>query len=412
VFEIAASASTDKRPVVLCSYNRRGDVASRLPERGKEVLRLALITDHPEDNEKVDGGVQAVTRYLVDALLQHRELELHVISFRYGNEKPKRIEANGYIRHLLPGARLGTLTGFWKDQKTLQDCLSAVQPSVVHAQGAGHDGIVAVRSKYPAVITIHEIMTEEAKYRVGHADRARHRLLNMLSERYCIGCGKHTILISPYVAEYFQERLSGARYFIPNPIADSFFSIRRNEDPCRVLFAGRLMPRKGVMDLVRATSIVAKSTSIELILAGSLDDGPYVDQLRRAAADSGIGSLMRFRGLLNEDELREELARCAVLVLPSYQETAPMVIIEAMAAGVPVIATNVGGIRYQVKDEDTGFLIAPGDVNALSERLIALLASRSLRESFGTAARSFASEDYRADKVAAKTIDVYRQMLL
>jgi glycosyltransferase involved in cell wall biosynthesis len=375
------------------------------------LLRVALISDHAEDNEKIDGGVQAVTRYLVDALVRNRDLELHVVSFRYGTAAARTSEANGYVRHILPGARLGTLTGFWADQKTLKRHLDKIQPSVVHAQGAGHDGIVAVRSGYPSVVTIHEIMTEEAKYRWGRADRARHRLLSRLSERYCIQRGKHTILISPYVAEVFEGRLAGCHYFIPNPIADSFFSLKRREEPGRVLFAGRIMPRKGVMDLVRATSIVSRSQKIQVVLAGSLEDRQYVDRLRSEATNLGIASLLEFRGLLSEEELRHELECCAILVLPSYQETAPMVIMEAMAASLPVVATNVGGIPYQVKNGETGFLVAPGDVDALSDRLVQLLANQSLRESFSAAAHHMASEDYRADRVAAKTIDVYRTML-
>lgn len=64
-----------------------------------------------------------------------------------------------------------------------------------------------------------------------------------------------------------------------------------------------------------------------------------------------------------------------------------------------------------MKDGETGYLIAPGNIDELSRRLIALLSDRFLRESFGTAARNLASEDYRADRVAAKTFEVYRKII-
>jgi glycosyltransferase involved in cell wall biosynthesis len=254
-------------------------------------------------------------------------------------------------------------------------------------------------------------MSEEARFLTSRPRRLRHWLLSKISEKNCISQGKHTILISPYVAEYFKNRLAGAQYLIPNPLAEDFFTILRRETAGRVLFAGRLLPLKGVVDLIRATSEVAQSQKIELILAGSLDEQQYVNQLKNEARRLDISNLVKFRGLLNEQELREEFGRCAVLVLPSYQESAPMVIVEAMAAGVPVIASNVGGIPYQVKDGETGFLFTPGDVNTLSKRLIQLLSDKSLRESLGIAAKDLATANYRADRVARKTIDVYQQIL-
>lgn len=94
--------------------------------------------------------------------------------------------------------------------------------------------------------------------------------------------------------------------------------------------------------MIRATSKVAKSQTIDLILAGSPDDREYVGKLKNEARRLNVAEFVHFRGVLTEQEMRDELARAAVLVLPSYQETAPMVVAEAMAAGVPVIASNVG----------------------------------------------------------------------
>lgn len=372
------------------------------------MLRLVMIADL-SDNDRVDGGVQAVTRYLVEALVRTGEIDLHLLGFRYGRgSDPSRMKS-GYTRHVLPGASLGTLTGFRKNQAVLDSCLDALRPDVVHGQGAGHNGILASRSGFPSVVTVHGIMAEEAKHYSGFIKRTRHRLLSLWSDRFCIRHGQNTILISPYVANYFAGRLEGRRFLIPNPIADEFFHIRRCEQAQRVLFAGRLYALKGVSDLLTATAAVAKKTRIELVLAGSLDDIEYVGQLKKKASRLGIEGLLTFRGLLSEPEMREELGRASVLVLPSYQETAPMVIAEAMAAGLPVIASNVGGVAWQVREGKTGFLIAPGEVESLADRLITLLADRTLRERFGRTAARLAAEEYRADAVARKTIDVYKQ---
>jgi len=375
------------------------------------MLRVAMITDHADDAEKVDGGVQAVTKYLVSELIKHTDLDLHILSFSYGISEPSTIERNGYTKHILPGARLGNLSAFWQDQRTLNAKLDKIQPAIVHGQGAGHDGIVARRSRFPSVITIHGIMAEEAKHFATIGQRARHRLLNMISEHYCIRKGQHTIMISQYVADYFGGRIAGESHFIPNPIASSYFDIPRAEETGRVLFAGRLIPLKGVLDLIRATATISRTQPIELVLAGSLEDQQYVDQLRSEVEQLGIKDQVHFPGILDAESLRKELSRASMLVLPSYQETAPMVIQEAMAAGVPVIATRVGGTRYQVRDGETGFLIDARDVQALTGRIGELLSNQAMRQSFGKTAKSLAEEEYRADAVASKTIEIYRRII-
>ena len=370
-----------------------------------------MITDHSDLGESVDGGVQAVTRYLVGALARRGDVDLHVVSFRYGNTRPRSEDAGGYTRHVLPGARLGTVTAFRRDQGTLGKLLASIRPDVVHGQGAGHNGIMAARSPYPSVITVHGIMSEEAKHLSGLGNRIRHWLLSRISNRYCIAGGRHTILITPYVADYFGSRLAGKQYFIPNPIADAFFSITREETTGRVLFAGRLYRLKGVLDLFEAAARVGRTRHVELRLAGSLADWEYVAQLRKAADDLGIADRVAFLGLLDEQALQRELGTAAVLVLPSYQETAPMVIVEAMAAGVPVIASDVGGTRHLVADGETGYVVNPRDISALADRLERVLADEALRRRFGEASRTRAGEIYSADRVAEQTLDVYRRIV-
>lgn len=375
------------------------------------MLRVAMITDFAASTDRVDGGVQAVTRYLVDALVRHGGLELHLVGFDYGVGQSRSSTVEGYEKHVLRGSSGGALTAYYKDQRTLNHLLDRIRPGLVHGQGAGQNGILAVRSGLPSVITIHGILAEEANFYTGFAKRLRQRLLSLWSNHYCIRRGRHTILISPYVADYFEGRLAGHQYLIPNPIADEFFDVERADNGCRVLFAGRLYALKGVVDLVRATARLAGTYKFDVVLAGSLHDRNYVAQLREEADRLDIGDRVEFRGLLDEDELRRELGRSAALVLPSYQETAPLVISEAMAAGVPVIASDVGGVRYQVRHGETGFLITPGDVDGLAQRLGELLSDPARRASFGQAAKRLAASNHRATNVAARTIEVYRTVL-
>lgn len=370
-----------------------------------------MICDYPVDESLVDGGVQAVTKYLVRAMVALGEVKLDVINFDYAAKEPRTFAADGFTRHVLPGGRVGAATGYFRDQRAFNKCLASIGPDIVHSQGAGHDGTLAARSGYPVVITIHGILENELRHLSNVREKLRYSLQYLLSERYCIRKAKHTILISPYVSEHCGDRLKGERHLVPNPIAPEFFDVVRAEEPGRVLFAGRLNRRKGVEELVNAIARIKTVPDCKLILAGSLAETDFVETLRATTERLQAADIVEFRGILDADQLLAEFSRAAVLVLPSYVETAPMVIQEAMASGVPVIASRVAGIPLQVEEGVTGHMVEPGDVDALSARLESLLLDPDLRRSMGAAARAKASREYRADNVARATVEVYRKIL-
>jgi glycosyltransferase involved in cell wall biosynthesis len=187
-----------------------------------------------------------------------------------------------------------------------------------------------------------------------------------------------------------------------------FYDLQRSEVPGRILFAGRLIPRKGVTDLLNAFAAIRRRVDARLVLAGSLSDEAYVRRLKEQVRKLDIETDVEFLGLLRERELLDEFSRASVLVLPSYQETAPMAIQQAMAASVPVVATNICGVPYQIDHGRTGFLFAPGDVSALAEHVVQLISNGSTRTRMANEARKKAVSEYRAEQVAAQTLAVYR----
>lgn len=137
-----------------------------------------------------------------------------------------------------------------------------------------------------------------------------------------------------------------------------------------ILYAGVLTPLKGVHHLIGAFSRLAEEfPRAELVLVGRGRDRAYSEELATLARQRGIGSRVRFEGELPQAELAERMARAAVLVLPSLSEGLGRVLIEAMAVGLPVVASAVSGIPELVDDGDNGFLCPPGDEEALANRL-------------------------------------------
>jgi glycosyltransferase involved in cell wall biosynthesis len=171
-----------------------------------------------------------------------------------------------------------------------------------------------------------------------------------------------------------------------------------------VAFVGRIEQAKGVFDLIEAVNEVRETIpTVRLEFAG---DGDIEGALRHVAI-RGIRANVHFPGWLSPRRREELLARATVFVLPSHAEGLPMSLLEAMAAGCPVIATNVGGIPDVVTDEVNGLLVPPGDRDALALALHRLLVDRELADRLGHEARATVRRRFTTEHAVARLDQIY-----
>ena len=167
-----------------------------------------------------------------------------------------------------------------------------------------------------------------------------------------------------------------------------------------LLFTGRLAGVKGVPVLLRALSALApRHPELRLRLIG---DGPERAVLEAMAAELGIAARTEFLGYRSQAEVAEALTEADVFVLPSFAEGVPVVLMEAMAAQVPVVTTRIAGVPELVDHGVSGLLVPPGEAEALTEALEALLADPDLRRSMGAAGRAKVEAHFTAKTEAAK----------
>jgi glycosyltransferase involved in cell wall biosynthesis len=284
---------------------------------------------------------------------------------------------------------------------------------VVHAEDTAAHAYVALRSGYPAVITVHGIRREDGRYFSSWGRRLRNYFDSMLIENYTLRHARHLIVISPYVSDYFASRLRPdlQMYHVPNAIDGRFFELSCDSGGQAVLFAGRVIPRKRVLDLVQAFARVLQHVpAAQLRIAGECDSEPaYVENIRRWIRQAGLEAHVNWLGSLSETAVLREFADCGVLALPSSQETAPMVLAQAMAAGKPVVASRVGGVAEMVGEAgERGFLVNVGEVDGLARAILRLLEAPALQTRMGQAGRAFALENYHLDRVAQRTLAAYK----
>jgi glycosyltransferase involved in cell wall biosynthesis len=174
--------------------------------------------------------------------------------------------------------------------------------------------------------------------------------------------------------------------------------------PCRLLTVGRLQAPKDPLTLVRALAELARPG--EAVIAGDGPDRPAVEsEVRRL----GLESVVRLAGERNDVE--ELLAAADLFVLSSRSEGLPLSILEAMAAGLPVVASSVGGVPELVVEGETGLLVPPGDPHALAAAIERLLDDSALRRRLGAAGRTRVSEHFDLASARRAHLDLYRTVL-
>ena len=167
---------------------------------------------------------------------------------------------------------------------------------------------------------------------------------------------------------------------------------------------GRLGRRKGTYDILEAVPAVISRHSTATFHFGGDGD---VNEVRTQLAGVSWGRQVRLLGWLNDDAKSTLLSRASVFVLPSYNEGLPVALLEAMAHGVAVVTTPVGGIPEVVTDSKTGLLVAPGDVAAIAGAICRLLEDPSLRTTLGRNGRALIESEFSVERAVARIVAVY-----
>jgi glycosyltransferase involved in cell wall biosynthesis len=173
-----------------------------------------------------------------------------------------------------------------------------------------------------------------------------------------------------------------------------------------LLFVGRMSAVKGVPILLQAFADVrTHHKDARLTLVG---DGPERAALAARAAALKLDTSVRFTGYQSQDEVAALLAQSDVFVLPSFAEGVPVVLMEAMAARLPVVATRIAGIPELVEDGTSGRIVAPGDAAALAAALHDILSAPKVARAMGAAGRAKVAKEFDIDQEAAKLAALLR----
>ncbi len=181
---------------------------------------------------------------------------------------------------------------------------------------------------------------------------------------------------------------------------------RKNQDRFVVGWAGRMVPAKSLDLLLDAVARLRSSIPyIKVRLAG---DGPDAKRLEDLTVSLGLRDLVEFCGFVTD--IAEFLSTLDVFILPSSQEAFPVSLLEAMRAGVPVVASSVGGIPEVINHRTSGILISPGDLTALRAALQELATDASLRDRLGRAGKDVVVSRFSSQHLARELVALYTRL--
>lgn len=376
-------------------------------------LRVALPAAYPMDPTRIPGGVRSVVFNLAQGLRVMDDLDVHLIHCHSEVKEKRESAEDGLTYHFRPMSRQRLIPNTVRAMGRVRSILRQVAPGVVNPH-SGHYAIAALQANLPVVYTVHGVPSREAP---SYAHRGLDERLRYWMETYfsnlAIRRVRHAIAISPYVLREYEGRVLAQWYRIDNPLPDEFFAVEDHSVPGQILYVGTITEVKDILTLLRAFKEMISQTMPEvtapltLRLAGRTTSPSYEGAIQSYIASNSLQRQVTLLGMLDRKALLDEYSRCALVALSSRQENAPMAIIEAMAAGKPVVATRVGGVPDLVKDGETGYLVEAGDAVEMARRMRQLISQPAARAAMGTLARQRASARFRAGQVARQYRDVY-----
>jgi len=275
--------------------------------------------------------------------------------------------------------------------------------------------------RLPFVLTLHTTMKTVADLGPAKPSPEMQQLLGL--ERYTVQHAMNLTAPSHDILEKVRKDYAAPvepahAYVIPHGMPDRTrdYRRRRQDDRVRILFVGRLEVRKGIDLLLKAAAtIVREFTKVEFVIVGNdtiiaENRSTYRELFEARHRGDPAASRVIFTGTVSDAELYQHYADCDIFCAPARYESFGLVFLEAMMFGKPVIGTAAGGMSEVIDAGTNGYLIPPGDVEALTRYLRQLIKSDALRQQLGVASRKRYEREFSLDKMVQNTLRAYTEI--
>lgn len=225
--------------------------------------------------------------------------------------------------------------------------------------------------------------------------RAQKSFIDRQILKICLILNTQTTAVSQTIVDWIKSNFPQHKdkiHLIENGVDPRLLAIERTfhtflpTTTIQLITIGSLIKRKNILTIVQAIPLLRKNFNIQLSIVGS---GPEEHELKEFVIKSNLSDYITFTGEANPESIPEVLKHSDIFILSSLSEGRPNVILEAMAAALPIIATDISGVNELITNNDTGLLFMTGDYEQLADHITMLITNHKSREQLGTNARNF-----------------------
>ena len=312
-----------------------------------------------------------------------------------------------------------------RGKEMLRDIV-ALHPDVVHIHGTGGiSGALYNAVKFygiPVLLTVHGLLHVEKMNALRKHLSLKHLFQLVVQSRAefdVLNQAQHIIVDTEYVAKQIEQlhdrkKISNLpwMYVIPQGIQSQYLSLstKPTKEPI-ILSVGSISQRKGHLFLIKAFEKVhSKIPAARLIIAGSLTEETYLAKMKLEIENNRLQNSVDILTNISQEELLRHYQTASIYALHSQEESQGIALVEAMAVGLPVVSTTVGGIPFVVKNGESGLLSAYSDVDSFAHNIIRLLDNEDLRDKMSLSAREIA-QNYSWTNIAQAIETVYNRVI-
>jgi glycosyltransferase involved in cell wall biosynthesis len=399
----------------LSSFSETGDdhsfvaTASPIPLK-MDRMRVALLAAYPLhlvpgfEQEQPRGHYATWLPQLAERFAGEGEFDFHWVTVTRRVNHPAPVRWMGQTFHTVyVPEKMRSLRLYWRDLRLIQRLLDGLEPALLHAWGTEDCyGLAAIRSRRRFLLSMQGMLSV-------YVQRSRSPMLahwHARIERYILARTRFATAESTWGCDLLKQQAPHAQVFpVEYGVQPVFYQTSWKPDPLKpvALFVGTVDHRKGAEDAIAAFGR-PELQNAELWILGDRGKGLAKKLERRSSRN------VQWLGRRDRAETAELMSRGWCLVLPTRADTSPNVVKEARVIGLPVITTRHGGQADYIVDAETGWLVEPGDIDALTGRLADVLGHFDQAQRLGACRHQEHRAWFRPENTAGGFLKIYRQL--
>jgi len=377
-------------------------------------MKVLILCNYPLNPSNMNGGTSTVSYNLVESLMQYTDISITVFSFVNRIVDKEIISKNNNklkIYKVYTNFKFSNVLNYYFQRMKFRHFLDNNEFDIIHAQSNSLYATLSIDSGLPNVFTDHGLRLREIELNKNR-DIIRY-YLNKKNVLKNYRNAKNIIQTNVYTRNETKIFHKAKTWIIPNPIDENYFKLYKKYkiNIGHILLIGGIRRRKDIVTAIQSIrNVLNNHINIFLNIIGPIEKD-YKQEIENLIVKFKLSQKIKIYGLVSYSKLLYLTAKADILLLTSIEETSPLAIMQSMAAGKPIVSTDVGGIPEIVIENKNALLSKPKDHCKIAKHLAYLILNRDKREAFSKNSFLLAQKKFSAKQVSSETLRVYNEII-